>query len=360
MDISSAISVPYDLPYWTYALDIDSISPIHPLIGGILYLLFGHAPLVFKLFNVFLFAVSTIFIFRIQQHYHASPRYTFFYAFNPVFIYYSASMLKETAIILLVVMLLYQKYVKRLSFWGTGITLILMLLYRPYIAVIMMMFIWISSTNAKYRGYVITLAIISYLAVEYSIAFFTWLPDINEMTFAIQNNQGVVEYYRGVVELLRAVISSPIRFMKYVVYYFYNAVFQPIPWVYSSKYGAEGELARTTDAIGFNVLARWLYSFLHIYLITKILDRYRNLISKQDNMLLATLAFVTILVNAFKTGVERYQECVTLPLIIVALIMIPQDKSNNLPLRKIGYIAIYSFIFVSDFVIRQRSIFNIG
>lgn len=61
MDISSAISVPYDLPYWTYARDIDSISPIHPLIGGILYLLFGHAPLVFKLFNVILFAVSTVY-----------------------------------------------------------------------------------------------------------------------------------------------------------------------------------------------------------------------------------------------------------------------------------------------------------
>jgi len=358
MSILSPIPITSNIPYLEFRT-IDTKTPIHIMIGGVLYYIFGYCPIIYKFFNVFLFSMATKLIFKFQIHYKAPMLYTNIFAFNPIFIYYSVSMLKEIAILLLIILIFYYIYVKGVSFLSTGIAVILLFVYRPYIGVIMLFFLWLIETNAKNRIYVLLLSLILLFAVEYTVSLFTFIPNINEMNFAIKTNEGFQEYYFGIIPLLRAVINSPIRFIKYIVYYFYNAIFQPIPWVLSVKYGNEGELAITNIAISFNNLTRWLYSFIHIFLIAGIAQRIDNILKNRDNLLFIFLAFITIFFNAIRTGVERYQECITLPLLVIMLIMIPPDEKRNATNRMILLFCIYIIIFLSDFIIRERTIFNI-
>jgi len=358
MSIYSTIPVTGFIPYWTVT-SIDAKTPIHIIVGGIIYFLFGYSPIIYKFWNVFLFSLSTILIYKMQIHYKAPTLYTKLFAFNPYFIIYSVTMAKETMIILLVLIIFYHIYVKGVSLIETGLALILLFIYRPYIAVIMLLFLWLKVTRARYRIYVLILTIIILLSIEYSMELFSFIPNINEMNFAIKTNEGFQEYYMGIVPLLRSVIRSPLRFFKYILYYFYNAIFEPIPWVFSFKYGGEGELAYTSSAISFESLSRWLYSFIHIYLIAGIVRRLDNIIKNKEYLLLIILAFITILFNAIRTGVERYQECITLPLLVIMLIMIPPDEKRNATNRMILLFCIYIFIFLSDLIIRERTIFNI-
>lgn len=358
MESSTEISVAADLPYWTERT-VSEMSPIHVVLGGTIYALLGYCPIIFKLMNIIFHAIATVYIYKFQINCNARHLYTKLFAFNPIFLFYSVSMLKESAIILLVTIVLYQVYAQGISFGKTGLALLALLLYRPYIAVILMLFIWLKATKPSYRAYVILLFSSVYLAIEYSVTLFSFLPDITEMSFAIRDNLGNKIVYQGAFELLKAVVSNPIRFAKYIVYYFYNAMFQPIPWVFSTLLGGEHELARYKESVNLNSFARWSYSFIHIYIIYSLLSRIKIIIRDPSYLLLGLLAMATIFVNSLKSGVERYQECVVLPLTIIAMMMIPRDSKRNSYLPVV-MIFVYIFIFISDYAIRQRTIFNIG
>jgi hypothetical protein len=252
---------------------------------SIVYTVFGYAPFIAKVFNVFAFHFAAKVFYKILIHNNihgfALKRTLIFFAFFPPLMASSFSFVKESLLMLaflsLILNLQEGKLIRSLP-W-----LILAVLIRPYtplIFVLVYVIFYRRQFLKRFGRYALVLSIlfvvfsfISFSAFDLGRFLFesnyTILYDYSDTTRSIQAS--------GVLELFSILTSSPLMFLEYFFYGWFIAIFKPEPWRFEIANMFFGKDYINAGSFNISYLAYYLYSvilyILHFTFIKYILNR---------------------------------------------------------------------------------------
>jgi hypothetical protein len=336
---------PSEVPFFSYAN------------GGIIYALFGYSPIVLKFSNIILFQVSTIYFYKIIFTKNTISKSIFYiYAYNPVFFVYAISFLKESSILFCTTWFFYSFKIN--SKKNIVFSLIILFFLRPYLSPIYLLALIIATNKEKIKSLLLysLLFLMIYICIDLFLTNIPYTKSLFLDSYQITDNSGKEISIRGIDKLFSIIISNPIAFIKYRIYYFTIAIFSPEIWV--PKYIQYGIFAKNPYILSFDGLAKLLQAPLQLFILFKIFNNwigFRNFI--RENLIYIITFIILVAFNSVKSGVVRYQECITF-----FLLLIFANFNIKARLRKKRYavllILIITIFFLNDLIYRQRTIFN--
>lgn len=328
------------------------------ILGGVLYAVFGHAPLLFKFMNVVFYQLATIMFYEIlvkRKSYNKTILMLF--ALNPLFIIYSTSLLKESFIILSAVWFFYSLIVNNKR--NVILSLLVLFFLRPYFSPIFLLALVIEKGKGKLKtliGYVL-LAVLGLVVFDLFLSKLSFLQkSMQDNPYKLVNNRGEIIYAYGLSDLMITLISSPFMFIKQIFYYFTIAFFNPEPWV--PRYFLYGKFANSPDFISLSGISYYLQAPFQLILMHSIFKNwygFKKVIS--DNFIYILIFILIVSFNAVRSGLERYQETITYTvlLLVAASAINTNYKKKNMT---IFYFVVLAVFFINDLVFRERTFFN--
>jgi hypothetical protein len=328
-------------------------------VGAILYTFTGHAPLALKFINIIFFQISTLIFIKllIKQTNKINKSVVYIYAFNPVFIVYSISLIKESFIIFALLWFFHSYMIK--SNKEIIVSLIIILLLRPYLAGICFISMVIIDNYTRPRKLILYALIIGPLFYSFELIISS-LPGygnaIDQQPYRLIDNSGKEIWVNGLPELFKLFFSNPVIFFKQIFYYTSLAFFSPELWVPQRIF--YGEFAIRPEIISIIGIGRVLQSPIQLFIIYKIFSKWIGVktIIKQNGIFILSAALL-IFFNAIKTGSIRYQETVTFIVLMVIAHNCITYKAIRAP-KKMLFILIIFMFFINDLFIRKRTILN--
>lgn len=343
------------LPYFSNSFD--ELPFLSFSIGGFLYFIFGYAPLIFKFLNIIYFQVSTIIFYKlIYNNTSLSKTIVYIYAFNPVFLLYAVTFLKEILILLCTLWFFYS--CKNNTKAQMIFSLILLFFLRPYLSPIYLTAYLLSSSKNGLKFIIVYLLLfcIEFAGIDWLLNNIPYGKYVNAGSFKITDNSGNAHYVQGIERLLKGILNDPLAFTKYRIYYFTLAIFTPEIWVPPLlKYGI---FAKDPSSLSLDGLAKLIQAPLQLYILYKISAYWvKARIFLKENMIYILSFLMLVLFNSLKSGVLRYQECITFSILLIFanfnITALTQKKRHTLLIS-----LIILMFFLNDLIVRKRTIFN--
>ena len=303
--LKSTLNNNIDLPFLSYG------------IGGIIYTIFGYSPLLVKFLNIIFFQVSTIIFFKILNTTSTISKSIFYiYAFNPIFLMFSVSLIKEASILLCTIWFFYSVIIN--SKKNIILSLLILFFLRPYLTPIYLLALIIATFKNNIKSLLVysSLFILIYIFIDLFLSKIPYSKALFSTSYQITNNTGKAVIVHGIGALFSLLISNPIAYIKYIFYYFTLAFFSPEIWV--PKYLQMGVFGKYPYALSFDGIAELIQAPLQLYILYKIFDNWvgiRNFI--RENLIYIISFIVLVSFNAIRSGVVRYQESVTLTIFLI-------------------------------------------